>query len=472
MTVQLYLGDCIDVLKTLPDNSVDAVVTDPPYGLGFMGKNWDTFDNNQLGIACEEGANDLKVKKNFKILPRYGNSKDLYSFSLEWSREVLRVLKPGGHLLSFGGTRTYHRMACAIEDAGFEIRDQIQWIYGSGFPKSMNIGIQVDKMAGAEREVGEPLPYTNQDIRNNNYDRQDGVNNRIQNYKTFPSTPEAEQWEGWGTALKPANEPIVLARKPIEEKTVASNVLKWRTGGINIDGCRVGTEEHTVHGKEAGKFQPTGGKTIKDYHSISGRFPANVIMDDEAGAILDDQSGNAGACSRASGPTAGKLGRHGIYSGAIGEDWEDGSKSVFYADKGGASRFFYCAKASKSERDRGLGEMQEKKIVTFATCNGTSGKPSSISEGRETAYRNNHPTVKPVALMRYLCRLITPPGGIVLDPFTGSGTTGIASVLEGFNFIGIEKDNGYIEIAEKRIADAQKQMRIEFTVEKELDYAK
>ena len=402
---KLVNGDCIEVMKSLPDNSVDAVVTDPPYGMRFMGKEWDTFRQDKRGKnQLINMGNGMKPLDHYELL-------EFQSWNVLWAIEVLRVLKPGGHLLSFGGTRTYHRMACAIEDAGFEIRDQLQWIYGSGFPKSMNIG------------------------------------------------------NGWGTALKPANEPIVLARKPIEEKTVASNVLKWGTGGINIDGCRVGTEElsytstfkrmiknNIEQGYRPKTMEGSGGDIER---SVTGRFPANVIMDDEAGEILDKQSGKAGACARASGPTAGKLGRNGIYSGAIGEDWEDGNKSVFYADKGGASRFFYCAKASRSERNAGLKGMESKDRIDYG---GFHSEQGLINNNRNPENRlpmqNHHPTVKPIALMRYLCRLITPPGGTVLDPFMGSGTTGIAAEQEGFNFYGIERDADYIEIAEKRIHDA------------------
>ena len=262
MAWTLHEGDCVEVMKRLPDNSVDSVVTDPPYELGFMGKKWDS-----TGIA----------------------------YSVAMWREVLRVLKPGGHLLSFGGTRTYHRMACAIEDAGFEIRDQLQWVYGSGFPKSMELGKQIDKAVGAEREV--TGQRTAHDIRGNALmDRKGSVTLNI----TAPATPEAQQWNGWGTALKPANEPIVLARKPLSERTIAANVLKWGTGGLNIDGCRIdlnGEKPPTGSGKPC----PNGNADMMsralgnrgNTTPVTGRFPANLLFDEEAAAMLDEQSGGA-----------------------------------------------------------------------------------------------------------------------------------------------------------------------------------
>jgi DNA modification methylase len=328
----LYEGDCIEVMKQLLDNSVDAVITDPPYELGFMGKKWDS-----TGIT----------------------------YNVDMWREVLRVLKPGGRLLSFGGTRTYHRMACAIEDAGFEICDQIQWLYGSGFPKSMDIGKVIGKTASA--------------------------------------TPDAQQWDGWGTALKPANEPICMARKPLSESTIVKNVLKWGTGGLNISGCRI----------------PVKADDMSDPTDVvpHGRFPANVLIDETIAAMLDAQNGISKRRHRRKG--TGKP-----YDGLNGDSafkqkqpkWHD------FGDPGGVSRFFYVAKASKSERGKG----------------------------------NTHPTVKPIKLMRYLVRLITPPGGIVLDPFAGSGTTLIAAEQEGFNSIGIEMNPEYCDTIRRRM-DNQKE---------------
>lgn len=325
----IHHGDSLELLKTLPENSVDSIVTDPPYGLSFMGKKWD-YD-----------------------VP----SKELWE-------NVIRVLKPGGHLLSFGGTRTYHRMVVALEDAGFEIRDQLQWLFGSGFPKSHNLG------------------------------------------------------DGWGTALKPANEPIVLARKPLSEKTVALNVLKWGTGALNIDASRIEGIPPVV---PQPAFNTTGeiynmktgeGRSGQMSNSTQGRWPANLLLDETAAEMLDEQSG----ISKPKTERTGKRGGKGF--GFFDDEKSANETGVWPGDKGGgASRFFYCAKASKRERGEG----------------------------------NGHPTVKPLKLMEYLIRLITPPGGIVLDPFMGSGTTGVACKQLGFEFIGIEMNKEYVEIAERRI---------------------
>lgn len=323
----LLCADNMAALAEMPENSIDAVVTDPPYGLAFMGKRWDY---------------------------------DVPSVDL-W-RNVLRVLKPGGHVLAFGGTRTYHRMVVSIEDAGFEIRDQLQWLYGSGFPKSHNL---------------------------------------------------KGEWQGWGTALKPANEPICLARKPLDG-TVAENVGKWGVGGLNVDAGRIESgKDHaekckSVVGLKSNRngiaYNEWLGSRTDSYSSL-GRWPANVILDEEAAAMLDEQA---------------------------------------Y----GASRFFYCAKASKRERNAGL----ESLPLREAGIKNDSGRGFSESDPhKKIMAQNHHPTVKPIALMRYLCKLITPPSGTILDPFMGSGTTGIAAKIDGFGFVGIELDADYFEIAQKRI---------------------
>jgi len=396
--LQLYGGDCLEVLKTFPDNSVDSVVTDPPYGLSFMGKKWD-YDVPSVGI---------------------------------WE-EVLRVLKPGGHLLAFAGTRTQHRMCCNIEDAGFEIRDMMCWMYGSGFPKSLNVS------------------------------------------KAIPATDLAKQWEGFGTALKPSMEPITLARKPLSEKTIAKNILEHGTGGINVDGCRVGLEGKQNHWDNYSPSNKIGfggadGNRIGGAYNPKGRFPANVIFshhpeckekgvkrvevprgkhakayepsgkkmersiygetgtlgrecgytdkdgketvedwgchEDCAIRILDEQSGDRSSPWVGNPRESGNKGGRFFGGGAQGSVTEKPE----YKDKGGASRFFYCAKASKKERT----------INKQVEC--------------------NHPTVKPIKLMRYLIRLVTPPNGIVLDPFVGSGTTMLAAYEEGFRCKGIEKE--------------------------------
>ena len=399
--VTLMLGNCLDRLKDLDDNSVDSIVTDPPYGIDFMGKKWD-YD-----------------------VP-----------STEIWEQALRVLKPGGYLLAFAGTRTQHRMAVRIEDAGFEIRDMIAWVYGSGFPKSHNISKSLDKMAGAEREVvGTYDPRGTYDGKersskaiNTNWRDQEGRNDAIDNSSkaiTAPATDEAKQWEGWGTALKPALEPITVARKPLEEKTVAKNVLKYGTGGINIDASRIPTNPDVDDARLGGNGSwktdkasanvgnaPTKGNDISS--SEQGRFPANLI--------------------------------------------HDGSEEVtelFPSDNGSAARFFYVPKTSKKDRNDGLENFTPKATASSEfrpnhaekADNGEDGNPY----GRWTPTQNNHPTVKPTDLMRYLVTMVTPEGGTTLDPFMGSGSTGRGAKLGGFNFIGIELDENYLEIAKARI---------------------
>jgi len=477
--VTLYLGDCRDVMRAMPDASVDAIVTDPPYELGFMGKHWDG-----TGIA----------------------------YLVEMWREALRVLKPGGHLAAFGGTRTYHRMACAIEDAGFEVRDCLAWMYGSGFPKSLDVSKAIDKRrddSAAIRTVTafvaaarDRSPLTNRDI-----DDHFGFNGmaghwttqaaeasvptweqwrelrtllalgeamdaevwRLNGRKgtpgeawaereiigrsengiaggtgkhageagaygfggtfdiTAPATDAARQWAGWGTALKPAYEPIVLARKPLIG-TVAANVLAHGTGALNIDATRIDADwEHEpgrghgwlASGIDAKSHDRPGqvpdnvrGSTVRDRVSPLGRWPANVLLDEEAAAILD-------------------------------AEWAVQSIDC-------PSRFFYVAKASRSEREAGLEEFEPARRTDAETRDDAS-PGSNNPRLRTNQRRNDHPTVKPVDVMRWLCRLVTPPGGVVLDPFNGSGTTGMAALDEGFRYIGIEQEPRYIEIARQRI---------------------
>ena len=397
-------GDCIEEMKKLEENSVDAIVTDPPYGLEFMGKNWD------------------------KGVP-----------GIPFWKEMIRVLKPGGFLLSFGGTRTYHRLVCGIEDAGFEIRDCIQWLYGSGFPKSLNIGKQIDKIQGNVREVvgksegGKKLmeerPWSN----NPDYDRNIDI------------TKGTSEWEGWGTALKPANEPIVVARKPLSEKNVALNVLKWGTGGINIDECRIGNGEDKMQGGEGGfKKEYVGTSEYKKVpRNTQGRFPANIILDEEAGKILDEQSG---VTKSSPDKRSNEILDNNVYS----EGWKRTPNNI--NDKGGASRFFYCAKASKSERNLGCDEFEEKAMCEIDKMGGSkcSMKTGSGNE-RNVLKKNNHPTVKPIKLMEYLIKLVSKEGAVVLDPFLGSGTTAIACQKLNRKWIGIEKEEEYVKICEARI---------------------
>jgi site-specific DNA-methyltransferase (adenine-specific) len=422
MKFELHHGDCLDVLKTLADCSVDAIVTDPPYGLSFMGKRWD-YDVPSVDI---------------------------------WT-ECLRVLKPGGHLLAFAGTRTQHRMAVRIEDAGFEIRDMIAWVYGQGFPKSMDISKQLDKAAGAEREV--VAREMNWGARPNI-----GPDGHVGAWDvTAPATEAAKQWEGWGTALKPALEPITLARKPLIG-TIAANVLEHGTGGLNIDGCRVNfvssgdmeaaaaaaaqrlCQDQNKNRTAYGKFD-NGLASLQPYLDKMelGRFPANFIHDgsEEVLALFPETTsgsltGQPRTENKIYGSAANTLGTPRFHEG----------------DSGSAARFFYCAKASRDDRDEGCGALE----LTEAGIKNDSGRGFSESDPMAAVMRHNpHPTVKPTDLMRYLCRLVTPPNGIVLDPFTGSGSTGKAAMAEGFRFIGIEREAEYIEIARARIsAEAEK----------------
>jgi site-specific DNA-methyltransferase (adenine-specific) len=438
---RVFQGDCREVLNALPDNSVDSIVTDPPYELGFMGKKWDNS-----GIAY-----DVTV----------------------WA-ECLRVLKPGGHLLAFGGSRTWHRLAVAVEDAGFEIRDNIAWIYGSGFPKSLDVSKAIDKRAGALQNEGVGFTVAG-------YSHNDKLLTTAPSrgyVPPAPATPAAEQWQGWGTALKPAHEPVVVGRKPFVG-TVAENVLLWGVGGLNIDGSRIGYQSEQDKDKalagDAFKRVDTTDKGwsrpwMDDPEKIAklnadakaraqaGRWPANVIFDEVTAGLLDEQSGVSKSPSSYVRNVAveGKLYREGITPGAIG-DVANG-----FGDAGGASRFFYVAKASKRDRNEGLEELEAKSAAEMTgRKEGSAGLVMKHVDGSDkanayagttgSARQNFHPTVKPTALMRYLIKLVTPPGGTVLDPFTGSGSTGKAALLDGFQFVGIELTEEYLPIIEGRL---------------------
>jgi DNA modification methylase len=397
-----------------------------------------------------------------------GKAWDALPPGLPWAQECLRVLKPGGHILAFGGTRTYHRLACSIEDAGFEIRDTLAWLYGSGFPKSLNVSKAIDKAAGAEREVIGPDPEAGR--RNKATPRFNGTDyangeewqGATEVPLTAPATPEAIQWNGWGTALKPAHEPIVMGRKPFAKgSTVAANVLEWGTGALNVDGCRIEGEVPSVPQPDFGSVN--GRVTHLDANKRNGdmsaapgdRWPANVLLDEEAAAQLDEQTGKLHSqdpSTRAHGG-AGKFANQ----GADG-DWRTmrGAEG-WYADKGGPSRFYYVAKAGTKERNAGLEGFEEQPTASAVgmgavTARNWGDPDAKVYEGKTTA-RNTHPTVKPIALMQWLVRMVTPPGGKVLDPFTGSGTTGIAAVREGFTFIGIEREAEYVAIAKARIGN-------------------
>jgi site-specific DNA-methyltransferase (adenine-specific) len=404
----------------MPDCSVDAVVTDPPYGLSFMGKKWD-YDVPSVEV---------------------------------WA-ECLRVLKPGGHLLAFAGTRTQHRMAVRIEDAGFEIRDMIAWVYGSGFPKSLDVSKAIDKAAGVEREVLAPSPN-----RRASHAKANGVVNMqvspdSANYCiTTPATPEAKQWQGWGTALKPALEPITVARKPLIG-TVAENVLQYGTGAINVDGGRVGTDAGWAYPNGRGGSGWHGRESLaanlrEPMAATQGRWPANFIHDGSEEVVgLFPMTKSGKMVPQHTRTTNGSP--NGIY----GKFDKEHPLSETYGDSGSAARFFYCAKASKADRDAGC-EHTERKPTASSEFRPNHAEKAAAGEdgnpyGRWIPRHNNHPTVKPTDLMRYLCRLVTPPKGVVLDPFMGSGSTGKAAALEGFSFIGIEREAEYVAIAQARI---------------------
>jgi site-specific DNA-methyltransferase (adenine-specific) len=404
-TFRIEQGNNLDVLNKLIAQGVlvDSVVTDPPYSLNFMGAKWDAE------------------------VP-----------SVEFWKLVFQVLKPGGHLLAFGGTRTYHRMVVNIEDAGFEIRDCIMWVYGSGMPKSRDISKAIDKAAAAERQViGTKRGVTGVNL--NAISRPEGHNSpnakgcgaygvgakqsRIDLPVTAPATPEAEQWDGWGTGLKPAVEPIVLARKPLSEKTVAANVLKWGTGALNIGACRIPGAKPAVNrwaGGQNGRYNPIGAQGwIED--DGKGRWPANFIVDQEAAVLLDEQSGHSNSRREDGTRTIATTNDIKLVNSKTSQ------VNCTYDDEGGASRFFTVIPPD----------------LTFFYC------PKASSKDRRGS---KHPTIKPLALMRHLCKLITPLGGTVLDPFAGSGTTGEAALLEGFNSILIEQNAEYIKDIERRLA--------------------
>ena len=449
--MKLINNDCIVAMKEMPENSVDAIVTDPPYGLEFMGKEWDApWKNAEVVSTTSKSANGIFHDKGFDSGIRYsrGNTemREFQKWCELWAIEALRVLKPGGHLLAFSGSRTYHRMTCAIEDAWFEIRDQIMWVYGSGFPKSHNISKAIDKDLGEVRingklkfKGGTQLGVINDD----SWEPKDV-------YESKPVSDLAQQWDGWGTALKPAHEPIVLARKPLIG-TVANNVLTFGTGGLNIDGSRVGSEE--MGGLSNPKF-PSGDSIVGRKENaertevtsvVAGRFPANFIHDgsDEVVELFPDTGKSTG----------GRIGKKsmGDVTNVPAGQYEAGDPG--YGDTGSAARFFYCAKTSKRDRNEGLDGFKEKNNRKMMGNANNTAETASVGFERfqGTPSANNHPTVKPTALMQYLVRLITPPNGIVLDPFMGSGSTGKACVYEGFDFIGIDQSAEYVEIARARI---------------------
>ena len=423
--IEIFNEDCLEVMKRMDDNSIDAIVTDPPYGISFMNKKW---DYNIPSVTI-------------------------------W-QEALRILKPGGHMLVACGTRTQHRMACNIEDAGFEIRDTIVWCYSTGFPKSLDVSKALDKELGAERcKIRHNVPSTWNTVcfSGTKNERPWFSEAKEKGYRevdnNIPSSPIAHTYNGYGTSLKPAIEMFTLARKPISEKNIALNVMKWGTGGINVDGCRVGTETltYTKNKESAQTWKELDGrqhKTVSNDPPVTaiGRFPANLIHDgsDEVVALFPETKSGA--------KKQGTPYNHtncNTMSNAIGTVKRD-----YPADKGSAARFFYCPKASKSERNQGLDNFPE---FDMPYGSGGGGMPNGNNNPKKTKQQNNHPTVKPLKLMQYLIKLIAPPTAIILDPFMGSGTTGVATILEGYSFIGCEIDPHYHNIAQQRINHATQQ---------------
>lgn len=416
---KIYQGNNLEVLKTFPDNSIDSFVTDPPYGLKFMGKHWD-YDIPKVSVF----------------------------------EEMYRTIKPGGYILIACGTRTQHRMAVNIEDAGFEIRDVISWLYGSGFPKSLDISKAIDKQAGAQREQGSekvspdgiPMSKRTPNSKDGYHPSHNVMSGATKHniYNSLPSTDAAKQWEGWGTALKPAQEFWTLARKPLSENTVAENVLKHGTGGINIDGCRIdlnGIDKTSGGCKGSTKgstYVWSNGNAVSEDNS-KGRFPSNVILDEFMGKELDKQTGIL---------TSGG-GDKGNKSDGIGmfKNGKEFNSEIFTQNEGGASRFFYCPKADNFQRNKGLKDFDKGEPPASARSKAAEGRENALGNPRA----NHHPTVKPIDLMRYLVKLITPKGGLTCDPFCGSGTTLIGAKLELINFIGIEREKEYCEISEARI---------------------
>ena len=447
MNIDLRQGDCLEVLKTIPDNSIDSVVTDPPYHLTSIVKRF----GKEGSAPAQFGKDGAYSRASKGFMGKEWDGGDIAFRTDVWS-ECLRVLKPGGHLLAFSHSRTYHRMAVAIEDSGFDIRDQIMWIYGSGFPKSHNIGKSIQKLSGDIKVVGKK---TGMGTTGNSYvssnEKYIGGDKGVYK-KEYDDIEINNDYEGWGTALKPAHEPIVMARKPLSEKSIAENVIKWGTGGINIDECRIGSEVRTtpIHSDDVKDDTTLFGlhKTIQHerVETTEGRFPANIILDEEAGKILDEQSG----ISKSTGAVRKK--DTDTNPTSIDFKHKEGELSNPYAGEiGGASRFFYCPKTSSKEKNMGLEGLPEKQNIHRATNNGTGDVSKGMERFATQPKMNHHPTVKPLKLMEYLITLVTPKGGVVMDCFMGSGSTGVAARNLGFKFIGIEREQEYMDIAKQRI---------------------
>jgi len=482
---KIYCEDALELLKKIPDKSVDSIVTDPPAGIEFMGKEWDSFKENKRskGWACQgkEGGDDFGGFGK-KLRPAFCSqtNQDLLTFQnfiCQVFTEAIRVIKPGGYALVWAIPRTSHHTAMGLERAGFEVRDCVYHVFGSGFPKSMDISQDFDRQAcreQLEKELGRKptknefkeawksfrkvigkqnysMPKADNSIQANSYgisggSLKNGVTaERVIADLTEPVTLEAKEWEGWGTALKPAVECWWLVRKPLSEKTVAENCLKWGTGGINIEGCRVGHNEPV---KTANREQRKAGwnpdncgfdstQNIVASANPQGRFPSNLIHDgsDEVVSLFPNSS------------ITGKRNKPHLKHEAKNTPFTMGNPLAEYTDSGSASRFFYCAKASKRERNRGCEELEEKPIEIQQPHNS-----KNLEERYAMTSKNNHPTVKSLELMKYLIKLITPKKGIVLDMFAGSGSTLIAAKYLGYNFIGIEISEEYVDIANKRLS--------------------
>jgi site-specific DNA-methyltransferase (adenine-specific) len=520
----LLKGDCLETLKSLPDNSVDSIVTDPPYGLEFMGKDWDApWRNAEVVSVTDKKTNGVFHDKGFTSGVRYNKGhKEMLAFQ-EWfteiAKECLRVLKPGGHFLAFGGTRTYHRLACAIEDAGFEIRDSIHWTYGSGFPKSLNIGKAIDKAGSEGGWENNAYGGGNSKCEICGKWKISGSPCKCPKDKIEYKTPEAQQWNGWGTALKPSHEPVVVARKPIIG-TVARNTLTWGVGGMNIDATRVSG------GKGTGNWKGVTDNSAKDLiyaggwdgsvhgqepttaDGFVGRWPANTIITHSSGCrLVSENSEIVGGGAKASSgfvngyendgfvgkeitntvwacvegcpvlnfPQTASTGNGTTTGFRKGGDNEHsvglaGEKQAAdgYADGGSAARYFtqtayddeadfppfiYMAKASKADRNAGLGRLDGREVHRYRAGVGEGKTPDAPAIDK-----NFHPTVKPVALMQHLIRLVTPAGGKVLDPFLGSGTTAVAAILEGCDWVGCEITPDYWQIIEARVLWAEKKV--------------
>lgn len=433
--VELILSECKDAMTKMPDCYFDSIVCDPPYGIAMMGSKWDSF-----GQRCGDATVDerRRIAEDYAEAhagaPRYGNSRhdtrnsrrEMLNFQAAMTpifAEALRVAKPGAYMCCFGSPRTYHRLTCAIEDAGWNVKECVMFVHGMGFAKGLNISKAIDKRLGAERT--EVVGTRHRNVKP--FDDSNGWNDNSttgDHQYTAPASAEAKEWDGWNTQLKPAYEPIVIAQKPVE-KTIIDNVLKYGTGAFNVDACRIPVDAsddvyaknpHTrSKGTDAyshncyGKYGAMG----VDYDPSQGRYPANLVHDGspEVLALFPNTGKSRG------GGGVKRVGTHVYDGGYKGKEYD----TVGFMDSGSAARFFYCAKPSRKERGEG----------------------------------NNHPTIKAIALMRWLVRLVTRRGGLVLDPFMGSGTTGIAALQEGMRFVGIEREEKYMEIAKRRIAEAE-----------------